>query len=185
MGYRAQVNRANVGNNNGEILNKFNWDLEVTKRPAIVYWPGDMVYFNRLKDISGLPDDQVSIEDVEVGGGFTITQTGDSANRQPVEVTFNFQDYEDSTIGYLVHDWKIKIQDPVTRRSFRKADLVADMVAYQLNTDLIPVKAWYLYNGMISSGSTNDDSFTNKKEISGQVNMAVKFEWWDIKWLNK
>jgi hypothetical protein len=185
MTFRGYVNRKNFGQNNAEILNKFHWDFIVTKKPNVVYWPPDQILKTRLLNITGLPSDMAAapLETEELCGGFKVIQPGEITH-DPVTITFNFQDFEDSSIGYLVHDWYRKTQDPEVKVSNTKADLVCDMEVYQLNTRLLPVKKWRLYNGLYEGGNTNDGDFGNKKELSGKVDLMIKFEWWDVDYLN-
>lgn len=185
MAFRDYVNRKNFGQNNAEILNKFHWDLVVTHRPNVVYWPADFVLKSRLLNVTGLPSDMAAapLETEELDGGFKVIQPGEITH-DPVSVTFNFQDFEDSSIGYLIQDYYRKTQDPEDKVSNTKADLVCDMEVYQLNTRLLPVKRWRLYNGLYEDGNTNDGDFGNKKELSGKCDLVIKFEWWDIDYLN-
>lgn len=184
MGYMDHINRSLVGNNNGDIINQFNWDLEFVSTPTAVYWPGDALFKSRLVTLGAMPADiSIDLQTAEVGGGFSVLQTG-SVDRSPFDLSMEFQDYEDQSIGYFVRDWYRKVEDPVTKFGYPKAALIMNMNVLQLTNNRVPVKRWKFYAGLPANAGTNEN-FGRTKEVNGKVNLTIKFEWWDDEILNK
>lgn len=185
MAYMDHINRYKVGGNNADILDQFNWDLIILSTPKAVYWPGNELFKSRLKKIGGLPSEiSVEVNEVEGPGGFKILAPGDNTSGNLVSITLDFLDYEDCSIAFFGKDWSDKCQDPITKISRPKAELVMDIQVLQLNNARKPVKQWTLYNGIIESINTNE-SFDSKKNPNGAVSINIKFEWYKIEYLNK
>ena len=183
-GYRQALTRNNVNNNNAEILNNMDWDFDIINWPSAVYFPGNDIFAGRLLTIGGLPtsyDHQAG--EVEGPAGFKILQIGDVDHGTASSVNFEFQDYEDCSIGYLAHDYFTKIQDPQTKQSMPKKYLVIDIDAYQLNILRQPVYKWELRTGLPVNSDTAE-SWGNKREPGGKVTMGFNFEFWEKKYLN-
>lgn len=182
-GYMQQVTRANANNNNAEILNQFNWDIKVINWAKGVYYPGYDIFRGRLYSVGSLPSYSHSISEItELPGGFKNVQPGD-VDHNGCSVSLEFQDFADSSIGYMFKDYMDKIDNPSNKTSLPKEYLVVDFDIYQLNALRQPVKMWKLRTGILADFNSSEN-FANRKEANGKVSATFNFEWWDTQYLN-
>jgi len=134
-----------------EILTTDKWDITFDKPPAAVYWPGDQFLKFRIKSVSGLPQrlDMTPLE-TEIRGFHTAPQPG-QIKMLNSDVSFEMIDYEDQTIFVFITDWLYKCCDPVTQKSYRAADLRANLTFNRLNSLNQPVRRWKMKAAIIST----------------------------------
>jgi hypothetical protein len=182
MSYAQYKGRSYI-ENNADMLNQYNWDLKLITKPAGVYYPGDQIFYSRLKQVSGLPSMTHSVTEVDGPAGFKILQPGD-VEHSDASIQLSFLDYEDSSIYYLFTDWMNKIQDPATKIGLPKAYVICDIELTQLNTQLKPVLKWNFETGMPVGFSGYNTDFADKRQVQELLTVDMRFEWWKVTFLN-
>lgn len=172
-GYLSWKNRLNVTNNLGDIPSQFLWEFQITRVPPVIYYPGRDVIIQRV--ISCTPPATGGINNVaEQLHGCIILQPGDvgRGGRFQAEI----QDFEDLSITKMFQDWRDKIQDPETKATLPKAQLVMDMILYQLSKSGNPIKSWTMSTGLLSEPGLDGDAFGPATQNNGKLQIAIDFE---------
>jgi hypothetical protein len=151
-----------------ELLTADKWDVTFDKPPKAVFWPGDQFLKFRIKEISGLGANMFSHapQSTEIRGFETYVQPG-QIKLVNTSVNFTLLDYEDQSIYVFLTDWMFKCCDPVTQKSYRAADLRANITFTRLNSINQPVRRYRMRGGMIESPNYADD-FTGEKTLLGE-----------------
>ena len=181
-GYMDFINRNNMKMNAQEILTSFEWDVEFTKKPAAVFWPGDDTFHIRLNSVQppGADGSSNQVQQAEMRG-FTLIQSGLTENSG--SLSMNFQDFEDQAIVAFLEDWVTKCNTRDTRRSIHKRDLIADIKVTRYNSFRKPVKEW-ICETCLPAQSGYGDQFTAQKALLGQCSLNLQVEYFTTHLLN-
>jgi len=179
--YMDYVTRDKIAQKTSQFLTSFDWDLEILTKPSAVYWPGDDVFKVRTSEIvptSIIPDH--SVISVEIRG-FTLLQPGLTINSGDFSITL--QDFEDQSILALMIDWVYKCNNPNTRSSYRREDLLMDFNLYRLNSSRKPVFQ-YIIKGCLPNKLDYSDPMDGTKKEIGKCTFGCKVEYFESKLLN-
>jgi len=159
---------------NKEFLRGDTWELHF-QAPKVVYYPGDDIFNARLNQVQVGIDQSVSGFEKRMRGGFTIFQkTGQNTSGS---LSLSFVDREDQAITYFVDDWREKIADRDTKYSFRKDDVVAEVVRLTLlNSSRIPVRTLEFLNCIISDHSIEESGMGDDGTDRADVQLNMNFE---------
>lgn len=176
MAYMDFINKAAMMDKK-DILSSFDWELVCTSKPKAIYWPGDLIIKGRTTSVE-LPAD-LSIENQKSEmRGITLITPGEVINSGTL--TLNYQDFEDQAFTAFFLDYAYKSNNPLTRRSLRKEDLVSDWDFYRLNVNRQPVRACRMRTCLVSDGSMGDAQDTEKVNIQkGKLTFDVQLFWWE------
>lgn len=172
-GYLSWKNYTSVSNNLGDIPSSFLWEFQITKVPSVIYYPGRDLLIQRV--IACQPPQLSAIGTTqEFIHGNAILQPGDvgRAGRFTAEI----QDFEDLSISKMFQDWRDKIQDPETKATLPKAQLVMDMILYQLSKTGVPIKSWTMKTGILSDAGLDGYQFGNQTQNNGKLSISIDFE---------
>lgn len=159
---------------NKEFLRGDMWEFSLVNPPAIVYYPGDTIFKERLMSINLGIDTSVNGFEKRMRGNYTIyQQTGQNTSGT---ISLQFTDREDQAISYFVDDWRQKIADRDTKYSFRKDDLVADAELVLTNSSRIKVRTLHFYNCIIQDGGLDENGTAEDGTDRAEVPVTLKFE---------
>jgi hypothetical protein len=173
-GFMNRINRNDIKHSNLAFLTTFEWELVITKLPPAIYYPSDDVIQVRLKSVSGLPNYENEVQETNIRG-FKLIQSG-LTNNGSVDITFTFADFEDQSIEAFFQDYIYKSNDPFTRKSLHRRDLMMDCELYRLNVNREPVSKWILEGGLPTSADIKDE-FTSEMTLIDEKTLSVKFEY--------
>lgn len=176
MGYMDFINKASM-QRKGDILSSFDWELVCITKPKACYYPGDLVIRGRTNSVDLPPDLDVENAKTEMRG-YTVLSPGKVTNTGTFSI--NFQDFEDQAMTAFFLDLIYKTNNPLTRRSLRKEDLVSDWDFYRLNVNREPVRACRMRTCLVSGGTMGDVQDTEKAPIQkGKIDFDIQLYWWE------
>jgi len=174
--FMSYINRANMMTSK-EILTSFDWEVKFVKIPSAVYWPGELTFQMRLKEVQLPPDLTVDVNKTELRG-YSILTPGLVTNSG--QFTLNLQDFEDQSITAFLIDYVYKVNNPLTRQSLRKEDLICDVDFYRLNVSRQPVKVCKLRTCLPTAINQGDEQNTEKTPIQAtSITFEAQLYWWE------
>lgn len=172
-GYLSWRTYKNVNNNIGDYPSTFLWEFQITKVPSAIYYPGRDIFIQRV--IQCQPPSLGGINNVtEQIHGCVIIQPGD-VNRAGSFVA-EVQDFEDMEITKMFQSWRDAIQSPEEKATLPKAELVMDMVLYQIGKEQKPIRKWTMTNGLLSNPGLDGYSFLQQTQNNGKLQISIDFE---------
>lgn len=175
------INRGQATQNNQEIPTSYEWILQFTHKPNIVFMPNVDLMDIRLKSVNitgGEPSNSLLSTELR---SFKVHQPALQPNSG--SLTLNYQDFEDQAIVAYIQDWMDKCNTRDTRRSAHKRDLYCDAVLTRLNSFRQPINKYVCETGLPSNGAYGDQYTSEKSLIQGQ-SITIQFEFMQKKLLN-
>jgi hypothetical protein len=169
------VNYIDISENHKEFIRKDTWELNFTKKPAAVYYPGDEIVKSRCTTVS--PSLPTSIAGIQHNiRGFQINQKTSRNTAGTVNLTF--VDREDQAITVMCDDWRNKISDNDNKYSFRKEDTIADLRYSMMNSSRFGIRDIIMLTcqpndiGLQEEG----DSEPEQSSSNSEVTLGLDFE---------
>jgi hypothetical protein len=183
--YMSYVTRDQIVGSNGQKLTTFDWDFKITKSANDeVYSPGEQLTKARISSITGIPfmpEYQGNLP-TEIRG-FKMIQPG-FTNNYGGQCTITIEDFEDQSMTAFIMDWLWKCNNPANHASYHKKQLAWDKLElFRLNSSREPVFKVTLYT-VLPGGAGSDMSFTSDKQLQGQIQLSLDYEYFDSEFLN-
>lgn len=175
MGYMDYVTRDSMANQNLQVLYSGDWDFEIKpKKDTLLSMPAKKIYQVRTKGIQGLKQlPTVQVNPIQLRG-FTLLQPG-LVQTKPDNITFDVQDFEDTTLVTWLWDWHQKMCNIKNLYGHRRDELKCDITITQLNSDRQPV--WiYEYQDCLPEGSDFVVTFDSEKNALGTGSITFNSE---------
>jgi len=169
------VNYESINDNQKEFIRPDLWDVEMTSKPAAVYYPGDPIFKARLTAFA--PSISGTVSGIsQVIRGYTIMQKTSKTTSGTISMTF--VDREDQAITVFCDDWLQKISDRDKKYSFRKEDTICQLKHTIFNTSRIPIRTMEFYTCQPNSAELPEGG-TSDVEVSAtlsEIPLTLDFE---------
>lgn len=179
-GFLQVVNRSTYDTNR-EFVTSGLWDIEFTKVPDAVFFPGNEAISSRIRSVS--PPDIIKSELMRWDHrGFRKYQPNSRIIRDG-KVTLEFTDYEDQTITAFLNSWSVLQSDPQTNLGLRSEFTKCDLLLTRYNTSGNAINQIICKSGFLSASSFNND-YSNEQNLIASQKFTLEFEHCELKLLN-
>ena len=182
-GWMDYLNKDNMLSMNNEVRSSFEWEAILVKPPRGFYCPPDHKFRVGTKGIAGLEVPKSTIGWAEMRGNYRVGLPGLTTVTLDA-VSFTLVDFEDLSFTTFLSDAMTAYNDPKTRQSLRRKDLVMDWQFFSLSQDRVPLMRWSLYNCYIMDFTLPLDMSGTERTPQYEVNMTIGCEFYEFDTLN-
>jgi hypothetical protein len=179
-GFLNNVNRAEY-ESNLEFITDGLWDVEFTKIPDGIYYPGNELISARIKSIT--PPEPLKADVMSYDHrGYEIIQPKSRINRKGT-VVLEFTDFEDGSIKAFLNSWSTRQSDPYTNLGLRKEYLKCNLLLTRFNSSGNAIEEINCNTGLPKSFRIANDYSSDQKILAVQ-SVTIDFEFCTFKQLN-
>ena len=167
----GRINRDQIKNSNRELLDAYNWSIQITKFPGAVYNPGTDLIDLRANAVTVNSEELLATNILKIEHRkFPINQPGVASKGG--SVTLDFTDFEDQSITGWLTDYVSKHSNKYDSRTIPKGGLLIDLELFELNTQRKAVRKITCESGLIQSANID---FTMGSESAPKQKQTVTF----------
>lgn len=182
-GWMDYLNKDNMLSMSNEVRTSFEWEAVLVKPPRGFYCPPDHLFRYRTKAVSGLEVPKSAPTWADMRGNYRVGLPGLTTITLD-SVSFTLVEFEDLSFTTFLTDAMTAYNDPKTRTSLRRKDLVMDWQFFALSQDRVPLMRWSLYNCFISDFTLPLDFSGTERSPQYEVSMSLACEYYEFDTLN-
>ena len=171
-GFLNNTNRS-VYDTNKEFVTSGIWEVNFTKIPAAIYFPGNDVISAQIRSVN--TPNPMPAKILEWNHRDFIKYQPSSRVSRNGDVTLNFTDFEDGSIIAWINSWISLQSDPETNLGLRSEFLKCDLTLTRLNTSGNPINEIICKSGYVSNVKFNNE-FTNQQDVIAEQGFTLRFE---------